>query len=228
MAFTLPAEGDVATPEALRRPTHALFDHVRQQLRRCKDIDVTFVPQDPHADDPGAGPGSEASAAWTLGHVIAHLTASAEESAVLAAELARGVPHHGRSRREVPWQEFATVAQCRARLEESRRICVASLSMWPDRPDLANTYVPWDGAAPMGAIARYLLGLSHAAGHVEQVRDIVAQAHADRRARTLLGRWRNRLRGREGRRPDRSPDQPDQLDERGQFTLDPEAQRVTR
>ncbi len=228
MAFTLPAEGDVARPEALRRPTHAFFDHVRRQLRRCKDVDVAFVPQDPLADDPGAGPGSEANAAWTLGHVIAHLTASAEESAALAAELARGVPHHGRSRREVPWQELATVAHCRARLEESRRICVASLSMWPDHADLATTYVPWDGAAPMGAIARYLLGLSHAAGHVEQVRDIVAQARADRRARTLLGRWRNRLRGREGRRPDRLPDQPDQLDEREQFTPVPQAQRVTR
>jgi hypothetical protein len=40
---------------------------------------------------------------WTLGHVIVHITASAEESAFLAAELARGVHRRtGRSRFEVP------------------------------------------------------------------------------------------------------------------------------
>ena len=29
--------------------------------------------------------------------------------------------------------------------------------MWPDKPDIANTYVPWEGASAMGANQRYLL-----------------------------------------------------------------------
>lgn len=45
--------------------------------------------------------------AWNLGHVIVHTMASAEESAALAAELARGVEYHGRSRYEVPWETVA-------------------------------------------------------------------------------------------------------------------------
>jgi hypothetical protein len=129
---------------------------------------------------------------WTLGHIVAHLTASAEESATLAAELARGVAYHGRSRREVPWQDIATLAHCRDRLQECRRLCLASLAMWPDRPDLANTYIPWEGSPPMNATARYLLGLRHATRHLEQVRDVVSQARTDRIRRTWWRRWRAR------------------------------------
>jgi hypothetical protein len=190
---TLPADGIAVTTDELYHLTNALVERVQRLLRRCKDFDVTFVPNDPLADDPNAEQGHEVSIGWTLGHIVVHLTASAEESAALAAELARGVPYHGRSRREVPWQEVTTVAQCRARLEESRRICVTSLGMWPDHPDLGNTYLPWEGASPMGAVARYLLGLRHAAAHVEQLRDVIAQARGDRSSRTLLGRWRSRF-----------------------------------
>ena len=53
------------------------------------------------------------------------------------ADLARGVAFHGRSRSEVPWETVTTIAQCRARLEESRRMRLASLDMWPDQPYLA-------------------------------------------------------------------------------------------
>ena len=196
MSFTLPAAAELnaVTRDDLRRLTIELSDRVRLLLRGCKDADVTFVPQDPLADDPAAEPGHEVNVAWTLGHIIVHLTATAEESAALAAEMARGVPHHGRSRREVPWEEVTTVAQCRTRLEESRRICLASLGMWPDSPDLANTYVPWEDAAPMGANSRFLLGLQHAADHLAQLRDVVGQARADRWRRSPLGRWRRRLR----------------------------------
>jgi DinB superfamily len=202
MTVTLPADTDTVTTDDLRRFTNAMIDRAQGLLRRCQDVDVTFLPQDPLADDPGAEPGHEQNAAWTLGHIIVHMTASAEESAALAAELARGVAYHGRSRREVPWQSVTTLAHCRARLEESRHLCMASLGMWPNRPDLANTYVPWEGAAPMGAIARYLLGLRHEAAHLEQLRDVTDQARADRRRKTLWGRWRSRSR----RRPDSEAD----------------------
>jgi hypothetical protein len=192
MTFALPADGTPVTTDELHRLTQPLVDHMQRLLRGCKDADVTFVPLDPLAHDSAAEPGHDVSAAWTLGHIIVHMTATAEESAALAAELARGVAYHGRSRREAPWQEVRTLAQCRARLDESRRICLASLDMWPDHPDLANAYAPWEDAPPMGAVSRYLVGLSHGAEHLAQVRDVIAQARASRRSKTRLGRWRDR------------------------------------
>jgi hypothetical protein len=190
VTIPLPAEADAVSPRELRRLTNVMVDGVQRLLRGCTDADVTFVPVDPLADDPAAEPGHEQNVAWTLGHIIVHTTATAEESAALAAELARGVPYHGRSRREVPWQEVTTLDQCRARLEESRRMCVASLGMWPDQPDLANSYIPWEDGPVMGAVARYLLGLRHEADHLEQIRDVIGQARAARRGKTRLGRWR--------------------------------------
>ncbi len=192
MGFTLPTDVSAVSKGDLRRLTDELLDTAQRMLRRCVDDDVVFVPLDPHAVDPDAESGEEVNVAWTLGHVIVHMTASAEEAAALAAELARGVAYHGRSRREVPWQSMKTIAQCRARLEESRRMRRASLDLWPDRPELGNTYIPWEGAKPMGPVARFLLGLQHDAVHLDQLRDVIAQARADRRQRTLLGRRRSR------------------------------------
>jgi hypothetical protein len=119
--------------------------------------------------------------AWTLGHVIVHVTASSEESAAIAAELARGVPHRGgRSRSEVPWETVRTVAGCRARLEESRRMRLASLDMWPDRADLSNGYAWREGMDPFNAPAQFSLGLLHDDNHLDQIREIVRQAAAAR------------------------------------------------
>ncbi len=81
MTVTLPADTDTVTTEDLRRFTNAMIDRAQGLLRRCQDVDVTFLPQDPLAHDPGAEPGHEQNAAWTLGHIIVHMTASAEESA---------------------------------------------------------------------------------------------------------------------------------------------------
>jgi hypothetical protein len=192
MPFTLPSDASAVTKADLRRLTNELLDAVQKLLRRCVDADVTFTPLDPHAVDHDAESDEETNVAWTLGHILVHMTATAEESAALAAELARGVAYHGRSRREVSWQTMKTVAQCRARLEESRRMCCASLDMWPDQPDLANTYIPSEDAKPMDPIARFLLGLQHGAAHLEQLRDVIAQARTHRRQRTLVGRWRSR------------------------------------
>ena len=131
---------DGLTREDLGRLTGEMVDAVLALITDCTDIDVSVQPVDPQASDPWAASAAEASMAWTLGHVIAHITASAEESAALAAELARGVKYHGRSRYEVPWEQMRTIAGCRQRLQESRRMRLASLEMWPDPPHLDNRY----------------------------------------------------------------------------------------
>src|SRR5262245_57401512 len=139
MAFTLPANPTALTTEDLRRLTHASLNQVRHLLRRCVDADITFVPLDPDASDPAAASADETQLAWTLGHLIMHITASGEEAAALAAELARGVAYHGRSRREVPWESVTTLAECRTRLEEMRRSLVDSLQWWADHTELTHT-----------------------------------------------------------------------------------------
>jgi len=137
------------------------------------------VPDDPEADDPYAADPADRDLAWTLGHVVVHVTASAEESAFLAAELARGVPSHGRSRYEVPWESVTTIAECRHRLEESRRMRLATLDVWPDEPHLDNLYEGYGGRS-IGPVARFIYGLMHDDDHLEHLVDIVRQARAAR------------------------------------------------
>jgi hypothetical protein len=195
--FALPAHPDGLTKADLQRLTNELIDEVRGMLRRCVDADVVFVPVDAKAHDAGAATPEAAAMPWTLGHIIVHMTATSEEAAALAAELARGVAYHGRSRWEVPWGTVTTIAQCRRRLEESRRMRRASLEMWPDTPALDNTYAPWDGAPQMGPVYRFLFGLEHDAVHLDHLRDVIGQARTHRLRKTLLGRiqlrWRAQL-----------------------------------
>ena len=106
------------TVDNLRSELNTMYDEVERLIAYASDADVTFQPIDPSADDPYATDAADANLAWNLGHVIVHLTASAEESAALSSELARGVEFHGRSRAEVPWQTAQTIAFCRARLVE--------------------------------------------------------------------------------------------------------------
>jgi hypothetical protein len=188
-AITLPAAADVRSIESMRRPTLLVLQRIDTLVRSARDVDVAFVPTDPLANDPYAEPGHEQNVGWTVGHIVAHLTATLEEHAALAAELARGVAYHGRSRNEVAWQSVRTTADCRVRLAESRRMCVAALGMWPEAPHLDNTYQPQEGAATYGPVAYYLAGVSHAAAHMAQIADALAQARADRWRRT----WRGRL-----------------------------------
>lgn len=166
--------------EDLARLTNEMIDKMLSQIAPCEDGDVVFVPQDPQAEDLFAANSADTHLPWTLGHVIVHVTASSEESAALAAELARGVEMHGRSRYEVPWQSVTTIAQCRARLEESRRMRLASLEMWPEPPHLENTYVPWPKLGAINAAGRFVLGLRHDWDHLHQIDDIVRQAMAAR------------------------------------------------
>ena len=191
MSIKLPTETVGVTREELRRLTYKLTDEVERVIRRAKDADVTFQPVDPAANDPGALLDEEVHIGWTLGHLVAHTTATAEELAVVGAELARGVSYHGRSRFEVPWQSFTSRADCIARLRESRRIRTASLDLWPEVPHLENTTVLFPSLPPLGPADCFLLGLRHEAGHLDQIRDVLAQARAYRRRNSLLGRWQS-------------------------------------
>jgi len=164
------------TKTDLQRELNEMYDEVLHLIVNCTDAHVTFIPTDEKADDPYAVSGEE-NISWTLGHVIVHLTASMEESASLASELARGVTFHGRSRYEVPWREATTIEDCRARMAESRRMCLASLEMWPDSPHTENTYVVVEGALPHTCISRFASGLKHASDHLGQIAEIVHQAN---------------------------------------------------
>ncbi len=158
---------------ALRRLTDEIYDALGAAVAGATDAAVGFVPRDPALTDP-------AERAWTLGHVIVHVTAGCEDSAAVAATLARGVPvpegPAGRSRYETPWETVLTARHVFDRLAESRRMCHAFLDAWPDAPhlDLTVTLVPRFG--PLNAIGRYALGLFHADAHLEQLREIMRQA----------------------------------------------------
>ncbi len=170
----------------LRRLTNEMVDTMLEAIADCNDFDVTFTPVDPQAKDTAAASEAEVNMAWTLGHVIVHTTASAEEAAFLAAELARGVPNHGRSRYETPWRSVTTIAQCRRRLEESRRMRLATLDVWPDEPHLDNVYAIWDKGPVVNAVARFVFGLRHDDDHLGQIREIVRQAREARAADKLV------------------------------------------
>ncbi len=168
------------TPDDLRDLTNEMVDTMLDLISDCVDADVVFEPEDPEAYDSYAVDEAETHMPWTLGHVIVHATASSEEAAAIAAELARGVRYHGRSRNEVPWATITTIAQCRQRLEESRRMRLASLGVWPDRPHLDNTYQCF-GLDHVNAVIRFAYGLKHDDDHLNQIAEIVRQAKAARK-----------------------------------------------
>lgn len=174
--ITLNDVADGLTRTDLIDLTNEMIDHELDLISGCSDGDVVYVPDDPDADDPFAENPEDVTLAWTLGHVIVHVTASSEEAASIAAELARGVKYHGRSRSETPWQTVTTIAQCRDRLEESRRIRLASLEMWPEVPHLDNHFRSRPGAPVMNAVSRFIYGLQHDDDHLEQISEIIRQA----------------------------------------------------
>jgi hypothetical protein len=169
------------TKGTLHDLTNEMVDTMLDLIKDCTDEDVIFVPEDSDAKDTYAEDEADVDLAWTLGHVIVHTTASSEESAFLAAELARGVPiEPRRSRSELPWQAVTTIEQCRHRLEESRRMRLASLAMWPDEPYLENNYQISERFPVLNAIMRFVFGLWHDDSHLGQIAEIVRQANAAR------------------------------------------------
>lgn len=168
------------TREELRRLTEESIAGLLALLDGLVDADVTFVPDDPGARDDAAADPAERALAWTCGHVVAHTTASGEEYAAVASEFARGVPFHGRPRYETPWRELDTVARCRQRLVESRRIRLASLGMWPEAPHLDVGTVYWAGSGWVNSTGIFAWGLAHDADHRRQLAAIRTQAMAAR------------------------------------------------
>jgi len=63
-------------------------------------------------------------------------------------------------------------------MAESRRMCLASLEMWPEPPHLENIYVPAAGARAHTCISRFASGLKHASDHLGQIAEVVRQANA--------------------------------------------------
>ena len=165
----------------LRALTSEMVDFVQDLIKDCTDADVVYEPIDPNAKDDFAASDAEKNIAWGLGHLIVHTTASSEESAFLAAEMARGVPNHGRSRYETSWQSVTTIQQCRERLEESRRMRLATLDVWPAQPHTEITYEPYPNAGPRHCYAQFLGGMNHEHSHLEQIREVVRQAKAARK-----------------------------------------------
>jgi uncharacterized damage-inducible protein DinB len=163
-------------PPELRGLTNEIVDVMLGLIAGCEDADVTFVPVDPAPHDEFAATSQEIGLVWTLAHVLVHVTATAEDACFVAAELARGVPFHGRSRYEVPWQSITTLEQCRHRLEESRRMRLASLDIWPDEPHLDNSYRVDNFPEPLNPPVRILWALEHEYGHLGQIEEIVRQA----------------------------------------------------
>ncbi len=168
------------TPDDLRQLVNEMIDAQLAMIADCTDADVTFEPMDPEADDSAAASAEERTMAWTLGHVIVHCCASSEEAAFLASELARGVPHHGRSRHEPHWTTMHTIQQCRDALEESRRMRLATLHVWPLAPDLENSHEVWPGGPVANAMGRFVMGHVHEYSHFGQIGEIVRQARAAR------------------------------------------------
>jgi hypothetical protein len=159
----------------LRRLTEGSIDRILALLADADDAFVTFVHAVQETNTP-VGTSDEQLLDWTIAHVVVHATASAEEYAVLAAELARGVPYRGPSRSEVPWQTVTTVAQCRARLLESRRMRLASLQLWPDSPRLDLGYESWAGSGWANAKGIFVWGLAYDCEYERQIRRILAAA----------------------------------------------------
>ncbi len=148
--------------------TDELFDELEAILVKATDAAVLFVPHDSAAID-------RSEQGWTVSHIVAHLTATLEESAAVAAMFARGVKFEARLRYETPWENLSTQQMVLARLHESHRMCRAFLDAWPDEPhlDITVTMIPRFG--PMDAVGMYILGAAHGQGHLEQLRETVQQ-----------------------------------------------------
>jgi hypothetical protein len=168
------------TPNDLRDLTNEMVDTILSLIQDCTDHDVTFIPSDPAAYDNAAATDAEINLPWTLGHLIVHTTASAEEAAFIAAEMARGVLRDGRSRYETHWTTITTLDQCIQRLEESRRMRLATLHVWPDRPHLDVAYESRQPGVLINPITRFVLGLRHDDSHLAQIAEVIRQSHTAR------------------------------------------------
>lgn len=169
------------TIDDMRAGTHASIDRLCDLIAPLDDSAIVFVPYDPDANDPFAAP-EEQNIGWTLGHLVAHVTASSEEWARYSAILAAGIPYPAepRLRYETDWRTIDTRHKALQRLEESRRMRLSALDAWPDQPnltllrDLSERFIEHFGT--FNAPASFLFGLSHEQGHWEQFQEVKRQA----------------------------------------------------
>ena len=172
---------DSLTIQDLRDATNKSIDHILSLIADLDDAGINHVPVDENANDPHAVEGEEAIG-WTVGHLIAHVTASSEEGAAYSSLLARGVEGvEHRPRYETPWRDINTKAKAVQRLEESRRMRLAYLDTFPDTPDYDNLRAGMserfqDYFGDLNAPAAFLMGLGHEVGHYGQIEDAVKQA----------------------------------------------------
>jgi DinB superfamily len=172
---------DNITIADLREATNESIDFLLDLISDLDDDDMVFDPSDTDANDPYAVEGEE-NIGWTLGHLIAHVTASSEEGAAFSSLLARSVPEvKDRPRYETAWKEMTTQAHCVQRLEESRRMRLAYLDTFPDEPDYENLRVGLSERAQeyfgdLNAPASFLAGLGHEVGHHDQIKEVKHQA----------------------------------------------------
>ena len=167
----------------LRQATNESLDTILAIIGDADDAQVTFFPDDPYADDEFAPP-EERYQGWNLAHVVAHVTATAEEWAAYSAILARGIayPREPRLRYEPDWHTLTTRAQVIHRIEESRRMRLAALDMWADPPhldvyrELSERFVERNGQ--VNAKTAFLFGLKHEHAHYDQLRETARQACA--------------------------------------------------
>jgi len=172
---------DNLTIQDLREATDTSIDYLLDLIADLEDADIRYEPVDEEANDPHAVEGEE-NIGWTIGHLIAHVTASSEEGAAYSSLLARGVPDvEARPRYETPWRDVDTKSKAVQRLEESRRIRLSYLDTWPDDPHYDNLRQGLSERAQeyfgdLNAPATFLKGLSHEIGHYDQVKDAITQA----------------------------------------------------
>ncbi len=167
----------------LRQATLDSLAQITALIEQCSDADIVFEPVDPEADDPFAKPGEE-KIGWTLGHLVAHVTASSEETAAIASVLARGIayPREPRLRYETEWREIDSRDKALQRLAESRRMRLGYLDAFPDQPhretfrELSERGLEYFG--PLNAFGQFASGLAHEVGHHEQFREAFRQAQA--------------------------------------------------
>jgi hypothetical protein len=167
----------------LRAVTNESIDFMLNLVADLDDNDIVYEPRDETADDPYAVAGEE-HIGWTIGHLIAHVTASSEEGAAFSSLLARGIEGvEHRPRYETPWRDVDSKAKVVQRLEESRRIRLAYLDTWPDAPHYENYRTlssdrAREALGNVNAPAAFLMGLSHETGHYDQIVAVKQQALA--------------------------------------------------
>ena len=172
------------TKDDLRDLTNEASDILREIISGCSDAQLAFEPEDPDANDPDAASDDEQKIGWSVAHLVLHVTASSEEGAAMSALLARGVEPEGRLRYEPDWRELTTKDQALHRIEESRRMRLAELETWPDKPHLdIFRPLPEDPRYDrrrnqMNAFGSFIFGVMHEYGHHDQIRRVVSEAAA--------------------------------------------------